>query len=191
VPGEARVARESPAIRRIRLRHIALAAGTLAVLLFVGVTARYLVWPDLEPLPARVDAIIELGGPGDRDAAALSLARSKLAPFLVQSTTVSEAGTNRCLPPVPEVTVLCFHAEPNTTRGEAQYIGLLAQQRHWSSIVLVTSTDQAERAILRVSRCFPGRIYVSTTPPRLLDWFVLVPYQWAAFAKALFLEPDC
>src|SRR3712207_8138734 len=49
------------------------AACTLAVLLFAGVTARYLIWPDLEPVPARVDAIIELGGPGDRDGAALSL----------------------------------------------------------------------------------------------------------------------
>ena len=176
---------------RGRLRSVVVALGTVAVLLFAGVTARYLIWPDLEPLPARVDAIIELGGPGDRDAAGLSLARSKIAPFLVQSTTESEAGTNRCLPPVPDVTVLCFHADPNTTRGEAQYIGLIAQRRHWNSVVLVTSTDQAERAILRVSRCFPGQIYVKTTPPPLLDWFYLVPYQWAAFAKALFVEPDC
>jgi hypothetical protein len=174
-----------------RLRSIVVAACTLAVLLFAGITARYVIWPDLEPLPERVDAIVELGGPGDRDGAALSLARSKLAPFLVQSTTEAEAGTNRCLPPVPDVTILCFHADPNTTRGEAQYIGLLAQRRQWDSIVLVTSTDQAERAILRVSRCYPGQIYVSTTPPSLLDWFYLIPYQWAAFAKALFLEPDC
>ncbi len=182
--------KERPATRG-RLRRVAVAACMLAVLLFAGVTARYLIWPDLEPLPARVDAIIELGGPGDRDGAALSLARSKHAPFLVQSTTESEAGTNRCLPPVPGVTILCFHAEPNTTRGEAHNISLLVRQYQWDSVVLVTSTDQAVRAHLRVSRCFPGQVYVSTTPPPLLDWFYLIPYQWAAFAKALFVEPDC
>jgi len=86
---------------------------------------------------------------------------------------------------------LCFHADPLTTRGEARSVARLAQQYHWDSVVVVTSTDQALRAHLRVSRCFPGDVYVSTTPPPVLHWFYLVPYQWAAFAKALFFEPGC
>jgi uncharacterized SAM-binding protein YcdF (DUF218 family) len=174
-----------------RLRWTIIVGCILTAILFAGFTARYLVWPDLEPLPTRAAAIIELGGPGDRDGAALSLARSKLAPYLVQSTTELEAGTNLCLPPTPGVTVLCFNPDPGTTRGEARSIEQLALQYHWDSVILVTSTDQALRAHLRVSRCFPGRVFVSTTSPPITDWLYLVPYQWAAFVKALFFETTC
>lgn len=176
---------------KARLRRTIIVACSLATFLFVGSTAHYLVWPDLEPAPSKVGAIIELGGPGDRDAAALSLARSKRAPYLIQSTTELEAGTNLCLPPTPGVTVLCFNPDPGTTRGEARYIGHLALQYHWDSVILVTSTDQALRAHLRVSRCFPGRVFVSTTSPPIADWLYLIPYQWAAFVKALFFETTC
>ena len=93
----------------------------LVLAVFGGATARLLIWPDLEPMPRHVDAIIELGGVADdrRDRLALELARKLRADFLVQSTTTSEAGTHTCLPEVPAVTILCFHADPNTTRGEA------------------------------------------------------------------------
>ena len=146
--------------------------------------------PTLEPTPSRTDAIIELGGPGDRDGAALSLARRNLHP-IGQSTTELEAGTNLCLPTTAGVTVLCFSPDPGTTRGEARSIAQLALQYRWDSVILVTSTDQALRARLRVSRCFPGDVYVSTTPPPVIDWLYLVPYQWAAFVKALFIETTC
>ncbi|MFL6144994.1 MAG: YdcF family protein [Labedaea sp.] len=161
------------------------------LLLFAGATARFFVWPDLPPLPDRADAIIELGGPGFRDDDALALAREHRAPVLVQSTVVEEAGTDRCLPPVPDVTILCFHAEPPTTRGEAQSIGALAERYHWRSIILVTTPDHAWRARLRVSRCFPGQVYVSTSALPPLYWFRQIPYQWGASTKALLFERDC
>jgi hypothetical protein len=56
--------------KRYRLR---IALGII-ILLFAAVTARVFIWPDLAPLPERADAIIELGGRGDRDEAALRLA---------------------------------------------------------------------------------------------------------------------
>jgi uncharacterized SAM-binding protein YcdF (DUF218 family) len=163
----------------------------IVLLLFAGATARFFVWPDLAPLPDRADAIIELGGPGFRDDDALALARDHRAPVLVQSTVVEEAGTARCLPPVPGVTIMCFHAEPPTTRGEAQSIGALAQRYHWRSVILVTTPDHAWRARLRVSRCFPGEVYVSTSPLPPLYWFRQIPYQWGATTKALLFERDC
>ena len=122
---------------------------------------------------------------------ALELAKDRRAPFVVQSTVVEDAGTHRCLPPVPDVTVLCFHADPNTTRGEAQWIGKEAALRHWTSIVLVTTPDQAWRARLRVSRCFPGKVYVATSPLPVLGWVRQIPYQWAASARALIFERAC
>jgi uncharacterized SAM-binding protein YcdF (DUF218 family) len=179
---------EPPARRR---RHRRWPILGIVLLLFAGATARFFVWPDLPPLPDRADAIIELGGPGFRDDDALALARDHRAPVLVQSTVVEEAGTARCLPPVPGVTIMCFHAEPPTTRGEAQSIGALAQRYHWRSVILVTTPDHAWRARLRVSRCFPGEVYVSTSPLPPLYWFRQIPYQWGATTKALLFERDC
>jgi uncharacterized SAM-binding protein YcdF (DUF218 family) len=173
--------------RRYRLWTV---LGTVVVL-FAAATAHIFVWPDLPPLPARVDAIIELGGPGNRDNAALTLARDHRASVLVQSTVEAEAGTDRCLPPVPDVAIECLHAEPGTTRGEARSIGALAARYKWRSVILVTTPDHAWRARLRVARCFPGQVYVSTSPLPALYWFRQIPYQWVATAKAMTLERDC
>ncbi|HET6532831.1 MAG TPA: hypothetical protein VFH03_19765 [Actinoplanes sp.] len=157
------------------------------------VTDRMFIHPRLAPLPPSVDAIIELGGAGmaGRDSLALELARRGHAPFLVQSTLADAVGTSRCLPPVPAVTVLCFHAEPNTTRGEARWIADEANRRHWRSVVLVTTPDQAWRARLRTTRCFDGEVYVATAPLPWYEWPRQIPYQWAATAKALILERSC
>jgi uncharacterized SAM-binding protein YcdF (DUF218 family) len=184
---KSRTLSRSPGRRRWRI----LAVLAVAAMLFGGVTLRLFVWPELPKLPARADAIIELGGPGNRDEAALGLARKHEAPVLVQSTVASEAGTDKCLPPVPDVTIMCFHADPGTTRGEAQYIGTLAAQRGWRSVILVTSRDHAWRARLRVMRCFHGDVYVSTTPLPAWAWPRQIAYQWAASAKAMLLEREC
>jgi hypothetical protein len=170
------------------------ALGVLLVLILFGAaTARLFIWPELPPIPRHADAIIELGGPAAdrRDSLALELAREHRADFLVQSTTTWEAGTDTCLPAVRGVTIRCFHADPNTTRGEAQYIAAEAGRLGWRSVILVTTPDQAWRARLRTMRCFPGDIYVATTPLPPLAWLRQVPYQWAATVKALTIERSC
>lgn len=165
----------------------------LALLAIAIVTDRLFVRPSLAPLPPRVDAIIELGGAGmlGRDGLANELAREQRASYLVQSTVIEEAGTSRCLPPALNVTVLCFHAEPNTTRGEAHYIAEEAARYNWKSVVLVTTPDQAWRARLRTMRCFGGDVYVVTSHLPMWDWPRQIPYQWAATLKALVFERSC
>lgn len=175
----------------LRVRRHAVTVATIGLLAVAAATARIFVWPDLAPVPPQVDAIIELGGFGIRDDAALALARDHRAPVVVQSTVIEEADTSRCLPPVPGVTILCFHADPNTTRGEAQAIGRMAQQYGWKSIAIVTTPDHAWRARLRVARCFSGEIYVSLSPLPPAYWAFAIPYQWAATVKALLFERDC
>jgi uncharacterized SAM-binding protein YcdF (DUF218 family) len=174
-------------------RRFAIAAAlVVGVVALVATTVRLFIRPDLAPLPAHADAIIDLGGPGDdRDAVALALARGHRAPYLVQSTVAIDAGTDHCLPAVPGVTVLCFHPEPNTTRGEARAIAHLADQYHWRSVILVTTTDHAWRAALRVGRCFPGDVYVSPSHLPAADWAGAIQYQWAATAKAVLVERAC
>ena len=170
------------------------AAGTFVVLVIFSVaTARLFIWPELEPIPRHVDAIIELGGSANdrRDRLAIELAREYRPDYLVQSTTAKEAGTQTCLPAVPGVTILCFHADPNTTRGEAQYIAAEGARLGWRSVILVTTPDQALRAQLRTTRCFSGRVYVATTPLPPGSWIRQIPYQWAATVKALAIERAC
>jgi uncharacterized SAM-binding protein YcdF (DUF218 family) len=178
----------------VRHRRGTVAVVAVLVLLVLGiVTDRLFVHPVLAPLPPRVDAIVELGGPGmaGRDALALELARAHRASYLVQSTVAAEAGTQRCLPPVPGVTVLCFHPAPETTRGEARYIAAEAARLHWTSVVLVTTPDQAWRARLRTTRCFGGQVYTATSNLPTLDWLAQIPYQWGASLKALLVERSC
>ena len=165
--------------------------AVLAVVLFGVATARIFVAPDLPPLPAHVDAIIELAGPGIRDAATMALVHQGLAPVVVQSTTQQEDGKHTCLPATPGVEVLCFNPKPGTTRGEAHYIAATAAQRHWKSIIIVTTPDHALRARLRVGRCFPGTVYVAESPLPWLYWFRQIPYQWTASVKALAFQTAC
>lgn len=175
--------------RRRRMRFLGIGAAVALVALAV-LSARVFVWPDLEPLPNHADAIVELAGPADheRDRVALELAREKRAPVLVQSTQPTDTA---CFPPIPGVRIVCFHPDPETTRGEARYIGAMASRHDWDSVILVTTPDQAWRARLRVSRCFSGKIYNATARLPWQDWFWQLPYQWAASIKALTVERAC
>ena len=176
--------------RRRRRRRVALGALVLFAA-FTLTTARLFVWPSLPELPAHADAIVELGGPGDRDAVTIALAREHRAPLVIQSTVARDATSNTCLAPIPDTTIECFHAVPPTTRGEARYIGERGAQSRWSSVIIVTTPDHAWRARLRVERCFPGQVYVKTSPLPRLDWLRQIPYQWAASIKAVLFQRDC
>jgi hypothetical protein len=166
--------------------------AVVLVVLLAATTARVFVWPSLPPLPHHVDAIIELAGPGDRDAVTMALAEQHLAPVVIQSTLARDVtAAENCLPPVPGVSIECFTPVPPTTRGEARYIGEQAAALHWNSVIIVTTPDHAWRAQLRVQRCFPGQVYVATSPLPKWDWLRQIPYQWAATVKAELFQRDC
>jgi len=155
---------------------------------FVAATARLFVWPSLPALPARADAIVELAGPGDRDAVTLRLAREHRASLAIQSTL---PGDTACLPPTPGVRIECFTPDPATTRGEARFIGTQGASAGWRSVIVVTTPDHAWRARLRIERCFPGTVYVATSHLPVRDWLRQIPYQWAASVKALLFQRAC
>jgi uncharacterized SAM-binding protein YcdF (DUF218 family) len=169
------------------------AAGLALLFVIVSAaTARFFVWPDLPPLPPHADAIVELGGPGNRRALSLELGREGLAPLVVISTTADQMETSWCYRGRLEgVNVHCFHPDPFTTRGEARYVAQLAREQGWRSVILVVSTDQAWRAMLRLSRCWDGEIFVAAADLRRRDWPGQIVYQWGATAKALTVERSC
>ncbi len=155
------------------------------------ITARLFVWPE-QGMPAHVDAIVMLDGPGDRVDTALKLARARRAPMLAISLGSPNSGPSSvCAQQIPRVTIICFNPNPATTRGEAEFVRLLAKRYRWHSIVVVTTTPQDTRARLRVGRCFKGQIYVIGAPLPLSQWPHAIAYEWGATIKALFLQRSC
>jgi hypothetical protein len=155
----------------------------------IAMTARLFIWPD-QGVPAQVSAIVMMDGPGDTLGVAVRLAREHRAPFLVVSLGTPQS-FDPCPRPVPRVKLICFHPEPATTQGEAEFVGRLARKYHWQSVAVVAITPQVSRARLRVERCFPGPVYMAATPVALTSWPYEIAYEWGAMAKALVLQRRC
>ena len=175
-----------------RRRRRAIVIGTIAAvfLAFCGLTARLFIVP-ASGMPARVDAIVMMAGPGDRYSTALRLAFQHRAPVLVISRGSDAVTSGRCAPPIQGVREICFDPSPDTTQGEAEYAARLARQYHWDSIALVTITPQDSRARLRMERCFSGHVYVMTAPIRAAMWPYELAYEWGATVKALTINRSC
>jgi len=158
-------------------------------LAFAAATWGLLVWPAQET-PERVSAIVMLAGPGVRLPVALELADEHRAPVLVVSQGNDGYGSP-CPPRPPGATLICFDPNPADTRGEAEYIGRLARQYHWTSLVVVASRPQATRARILVGRCFSGPVYIATGPLPLRSWPYQLAYGWGALVKALAWDRAC
>ena len=144
-------------------------------------------------MPTRVDAIVVLGGPGDRLGKGLELAHQGRAPVLLVSEGLPQPTipSSVCGPHGHIFKVICFLPEPGTTQGEAEFVGRVAKQYRWRSVVLVTTPDQDTRARIRFGRCFAGSVYVVTTPLPVSEWAYQIAYQWAATFKAVVLQRSC
>jgi uncharacterized SAM-binding protein YcdF (DUF218 family) len=162
----------------------------LAVLvLFSLATARLFIWPP-QGVPGQASAIVMLQGNGDRLQAAVQLAKDHRAPVLVVSRGRDGYG-GPCVAAMPGIKIICFDPNPANTRGEAEFVGRLAQQYHWRSVILVTVRAQDRRARLLTARCFSGSVYVSTVPLPLSQWPYEIAYEWGALVKALVTNQSC
>jgi hypothetical protein len=159
------------------------------VVAFCLATGRLFVWP-AEGAPAHVDAIVMLAGDGDTAGVALQLARQHRAPVLVVSQGWMGYG-GPCPPKTSDTKVICFEPNPGNTRGEAEFIGLLAARYHWRSMVLVTIRPQDTRARFLIGRCFGGSVYVMNGSLPWSDWPYQIAYEWGALVKALALYRSC
>lgn len=177
---------------KARRRYLRVTAGIFAVLLvFFGmVSALFIVFPSTGS-PARVDAVVVLGGGGDRLGDGLQLARDGRAPYLVLSMGLPWLPPGICTQHVGAAKVVCFQPDPDTTQGEAEGAARIAARYGWQSLLLVTTQDQVWRAHLRFQRCYPGRVYGASVPLAWYQWPYAVAYQWGASAKALLLQRSC
>ena len=157
---------------------------------FCAVSAWLFVFPSTG-MPARVGAIVVLGGDGDRLDRGLQLAGDGRAPYLVLSRGLPWIPPGLCQGRVGQAQVICFQPDPDTTQGEARGASQLARQYGWKSMVLVTTQDQVWRAHLRFQRCYSGRIYGVALPVSLGHWPYAIAYQWAGTLKAETNQRGC
>lgn len=199
-PGHKLIIRRKPRSTEQRNRghkRLRYALIVLAVLLvgFSAITARWFIWPPTG-MPDRVDAIVLLNGPSDlnRLETALDLARERRASFLVISYSPEGphwwTGGSVCAPKVSQAKVICFIPSPDTTRGEAEFVGRIAHQYHWQSIVLVATAPQDLVALLRTRSCFSGKVYIINASLGS-GWPSEVVHYWGAALQALFLQRGC
>ncbi len=93
---------------------------------FCTATARLFIWPTTG-MPARVDAIVVPGGPGQRVRAAERLAAQGRTRYLVISQA-QYVPPNLCGTHINTALVICFQPSSATTQGEAEATARLAKQ---------------------------------------------------------------
>ena len=140
------------------------------------------------------DAIIVLGGEHDgREDYGLQLAREGWAPTVVLSDPYLDGDPvmKRVCRSPEDVEVICFKPDPSTTRGEAEEMRRLADERSWRKIIVISWRYHLPRARLVFQQCFSDRpeAAVMVDVPRryrysLLGWEFIFAYQWGGLAKA-------
>jgi len=160
------------------------------IIAFCVLSAQLFVWPSTG-MPVRVDAIVVIGGLGDRVDYGMQLAREDKASYLVFSKGLGWIPPGICTESVGSAKVLCFQPSPDTTQGEAEGTARLAKQYGWRSIAVVTTRDQAWRARLWFGRCFTGHIYSATAPLSWARALTVIPYEWGATVKAEVFDRSC
>lgn len=165
----------------------------LAVMAFA--THQWIIAPDVDQ-PTEVDAIVVLGGDGERTMEARRLVAAGVSSEVwISSLWLPEPALwveEACRPPtrgwqIENAEVTCFEAEQQTTRGEARSIAELSDTHGWESIAVVATTDQITRGRRLIERCFDGELYmvdVAHSDPLLFR----VMYEWGAGLKATVLR---
>lgn len=172
-------------------------SAVVAVVVTVGVSG-YLTFAraGVDPAP-RADAVVILGGEHDgRELYGIELAKAMAAPVVVLSNpypvddpVMRDACTRRA-----GVEVVCLAPSPTTTRGEALMVRAMAEERHWTKIVVVTWRYHMVRTREVFRECYssvPDAYAVQAVPGHddlsTAIWIYTSFYQYLAMAKAAVL----
>jgi hypothetical protein len=187
-----------------RRRLVAIGVALVVIGALVAVVSwRWFVHPRTDG-PVAADAIVMFGGSGDRFERAVELADAGWADVLVISDPIDDGDRYSAhgwfcrndgrSPDHPvqdrDYEAICFDPETHTTRGEARYVARLAEERGWRRIVLVTTTEQATRARILLSRCWEGDIAAVTVATEQFRPARIV-YEWGAMLRATVQRRGC
>lgn len=167
----------------------ALAVGLPLLAAWLVVASALFVWPhDDGPIAGRADAVVSLAGSASRLPVAERLVADGVAPVLAVSldgSRNSRESEELCRDPRPRL--VCFRADPISTRGEAQSLERLARERGWDDVVVVTSDFHVFRARLILERCFGDRLRLEDAPssPLWRPWHMATESVKLAFALTL------
>lgn len=149
------------------------------------------VRPQVDEL-RHADAIIVLGGYGyERYELGIELAKQGWAPNVVWS--VETGGPENwwraevCRSRQFRFNVICFSADPQTTRGEARELSRLAGQHDWRTLIVLTYRPHLSRARFILEKCFKGELIMVESPANIshLEWARQFLYQTAGYLKAV------
>ena len=183
----------SPGRRRVAALE-ALVVVVVVILVDMGVSGAVVFKRAKVDDLVRADAIIVLGGEHDgREDYGLTLARAGWAPTVVLSNPYRNGDpVMQRVCNVRDVDVSCIRPDPLTTRGEAEFVRRLADERHWQRVIVISWRYHLPRARLVFQQCFserPGDAVFAETPRRYqyswLGWELAYAYQWGGLAKAV------
>jgi uncharacterized SAM-binding protein YcdF (DUF218 family) len=171
-------------------RFVIIVAVALGLAYAIGIPA-FLERND-DPLPPKADAIVVLAGSDNRLPAAEALFDGGLAPTLVVSADRSGHDSQRAaLCQKPPKGVVCIHAGPFSTEGEAQAVRQLVDQRDWDSLILVTSRYHLFRADRIFQRCVDATITEHGVDEPWWRNAIAVPLEWIKLGVSETVRRDC
>jgi uncharacterized SAM-binding protein YcdF (DUF218 family) len=144
--------------------------------------------------PIHADAVLVLQGSKPRLPEGIKLVQEGYAPLLVVSRGDRKQLEARLCAPhqtVVHARVVCFVANPASTRGEAEFIGRLARKRDLRRIDVVTSQFHVFRAQIVLERCYHAtlRMVGVTQPFWKMPWYAVT--ETAKLAYQLFIARSC
>jgi uncharacterized SAM-binding protein YcdF (DUF218 family) len=166
-----------------------IALATVAALLALVVATLVLFVFVQSDNPKRADAIVVLSGDRKRLDTGLRLFHEHVAPTLVISRDGRPWRAVDAL--CAQRAILCFHASPYSTEGEAQTVDRMSDGRSWRKLVVVTSRYHLRRARILFERCAHRRPQVVAAKTAPLDYVKIVPWEWAKFVYQLTFDRSC
>jgi uncharacterized SAM-binding protein YcdF (DUF218 family) len=171
-------------------RFVIIVAVALGAAYAIGIPA--FLQRDDDPLPPKADAIVVLAGSENRLPAAQALFGGGLAPTLVVSADRSSHDSRRAkLCRNPPQGVVCIHAGPSTTEGEAQAVRELVDRNDWDSLILVTSRYNLFRAGRIFRRCVDAKITEHGVDEPWWRDAIAVPLEWIKLGISETVRRNC